>query len=189
MRITNPRVAARGGLAGIFASLLIYGLAAAADPPAVSGDAASGVWTPKELYFQYQGFTTHYSCDGLTDKIKHVVRELGARGDFQVHPSGCSSPDGRPDPFPGVTIKMSVLQPAPDGAAGSVPAHWQRVDLKLDKDPVWEAGDCELLEQVKQKLLPLFATRNVDFASNCVPHQLYLGTRLATDLLIPDKRG
>ncbi|MDE2136789.1 MAG: hypothetical protein KGJ68_05085 [Gammaproteobacteria bacterium] len=173
---------------------MLLGLpAGAADTGAAAAapEAQPAVWAQKQLNFLFQGFTTHYSCDGLEDKIKHVVKELGARGDFQVHSFGCAEPYGRPDPFPSVSIKMSVLQPAPAGTAATevVAAHWQRTDLHLDKDPVWEAGDCELLEQIKQKLLPLFATRNVDFASNCVPHQLELGTRLSADLLVPDKRG
>lgn len=160
------------------------------DGTTAPGDAQSAVWTHKQLHFLFQGFTAHYSCDGLEDKIRHVVQELGARGDFQVHSAGCASPLGRPDLFPAVNIKMSVLEPAPDNAAPAdlVGAHWKRVDLRLDRDAVWEAGDCELLEQIKQKILPLFATRKVEFTSNCVPHQLALGTSLAAELLVPDPK-
>jgi hypothetical protein len=163
---------------------------AAAESGAAPADAQSAVWMPKQLHFLFQGFTAHYSCDGLEDKIRHVLKELGARSDLEVHSSGCGSPLGRPDPFPAVNIKMSVLEPAADGAAATNPvaARWRRVDLHLERDPVWEAGDCELLEQIKQKILPLFATRNVDFQSNCVPHQAMLGTRLSADLLVADAK-
>jgi hypothetical protein len=174
--------------AAVVLALPVWATAAeTATPPA---DAQPAVWTAKELTFVFMGFTAHYSCDGLLDKIRHVLGELGARSDFKVAYYGCSSPFGRPDPFPGVRIKMQVLQPAGanEPSAELVGAHWRRVDLHLDKDPVWEASDCELLEQIKQKILPLFATRNVDFASNCVPHQAYLGTRLAADLLFPDPK-
>lgn len=163
--------------------------AGAADSAAAPADAQAAVWTPKELTFVFMGFTAHYSCDGLRDKIRHVLGELGARRDFKVEYYGCSSPFGSPDPFPGVRIKMQVLQPADDKSADAVSARWQRVDLHLDKDPVWEASDCELLEQIKQKILPLFTARNVDFASNCVPHQASLGTRLSADLLLPAPNG
>lgn len=156
-----------------------------------SGDAVAAVWAPRQLHFVFLGFTAHYSCDGLQDKMRHVLTELGAQRGFEVSFAGCSSPLGRPDPFPGVNIKMNVLQLADprDTGAQVVGAHWRKVDLHLEKDPVWEAGDCELLEQIKQKILPLFATRNVDFASNCVPHQVYLGTRLSADLLVPDAKS
>ena len=164
------------------------GAAEGAAPPA---DAQPAVWAPKELHFVFMGFTAHYSCDGLRDKIQRVLGELGARDGFRVAYAGCSAPFGKPDPFPGVRINMQVLQPAGanEKSGDVVGAHWRRVDLHLDKDPVWEASDCELLEQIKQKILPLFATRNVDFASNCVPHQAYLGTRLAADVLVPDPKG
>jgi hypothetical protein len=188
MCIPNLKVVRQTALAAV--ALVIPVWAGAADTAATPTDARSAVWTPKELTFVFMGFTAHYSCDGLRDKIQHVLGELGARSDFKVDYYGCSSPFGSPDPFPGVRIKMQVLQPAGanDRSADVVGAHWQRVDLHLDKDPVWEASDCELLEQIKQKILPLFATRNVAFASNCVPHQAYLGTRLSADLLFPDRK-
>lgn len=164
-----------------------FGAESAASP----AGGQSAVWTPKELTFVFMGFTAHYSCDGLRDKIEHVLRELGARDGFKVDYAGCSTPFGKPDPFPGVRIRMQVLQPsgASDKSADVVGAHWRRVDLHLDRDPVWEASDCELLEQIKEKILPLFTTRNVDFASNCVPHQAQLGTRLAAEVLLPDPKG
>ena len=188
MWIPSVKVARRTALAAMMA-LPVW--AAAAETAAAPADTQPAVWKPKELTFVFMGFTAHYSCDGLRDKVRHVLGELGARSDFKVDYYGCSSPFGSPDPFPGVRIKMQVLQPAAtsDKSTDVVGAHWQRVDLHLDKDPVWEASDCELLEQIKQKILPLFATRQVDFASNCVPHQAYLGTRLAAELLFPDPKG
>jgi hypothetical protein len=164
--------------------------AVAADDGATPGQAQPAVWTPKELTFVFMGFTAHYSCDGLRDKISHVLGELGARSDFKVDYYGCPSGFGKPDPFPAVRIKMQVLQPAgaDDKGTGVIGAHWRRVDLHLEKDPVWEAADCELLEQIRQKILPLFAPRKVDVASNCVPHQAYLGTRRGAELLFPDSK-
>ena len=67
----------------------------------------------KATTFVYQGFTTHYSCDGLLDKVRGVLLDFGARKEqLKVVPLGCSSSGGRPDPFPGVRMKMRVLQPA-----------------------------------------------------------------------------
>jgi hypothetical protein len=186
----NSRTVRQAALAAVAALLASVAAGADAQGTAAPGNAAAAVWTPKQLHFVFLGFTAHYSCDGLQDKIRHVLIELGARPDLEVTFAGCSSPLGRPDPFPGVNIKMSVLQPADpkDTSAQIVGAHWRKVDLHLDKDPVWEASDCELLEQIKERILPLFATRNVEFASNCVPHQAYLGTRLSAELLFPDSK-
>jgi hypothetical protein len=165
-------------------------------PPA---DAVPAVWMAKELSFVYQGFTSRYSCDGLFEKMRRVLLELGARDDLDVSRYGCTAATGSPDPFPGVRIKMNVLTPAPaanaspaDGRppAATVPAQWKKVDVRLNRDPVYEAGDCELIEQIKQKILPQFTTRNVEFSSNCVPHQLSAGgTWLRAEVLITDQKG
>ena len=156
------------------------------------------VWTPKQTRFVYMGFTSRFSCDGLADRMRKVLLLLGARKDLQVSPGPCASPYGRPDPFPGVTIKMNVLQPA-DGKgaqddkapAQTVPAHWKMVDVNsaLARDPLWQAGQCELLEQIKQAILPMFSARNVHYQSNCIPNQLEVGaTQLKAEMLIADSQ-
>jgi hypothetical protein len=138
-----------------------------------STESVPAVWADKELNFVYQGFTTKYSCDGLRDKMRSVLLDLGAeKKTLKVMQMGCSSPSGRPDPFPGVRAKLRVLQPASDSAANqAVVAHWKPVDLKLRDSIGTDSGECELVEQIRQKVLPLFAARNVELRTNCIPHQ------------------
>src|SRR5690349_4550812 len=50
----------------------------------------SAVWTPKQVTFVYQGFTTRYSCDGLRDKLRDLLLKLGARKDLQVEETACA---------------------------------------------------------------------------------------------------
>ena len=170
---------------GAFALALASGFAAA--QPADSGESQTqAVWTPKEASFTYAGFTTKYSCEGLVSQVRSVLLSLGARrSDLVVTGTGCLEA-GRPAPFPGVKVRMKVLEPASGAASDTVPAHWKPVQVRLDRDPVAEAGQCELVEQIKQKLLPLFSTRDVEFKPNCVPHQLHPnGTRLRAEVLMP----
>jgi hypothetical protein len=170
--------------------------AAEAGPASASASAAAGegqpaVWTEKELTFVYLGFTTKYSCDGLRDKVRGVLLDLGAqKKDLKVQQLGCSSSMGRPDPFPGVRVKMRVLQPAsgtPDDKQTPVAAHWKPVDLKLRDSFTTDSGECELVEQIRHKIVPLFAARNVDLKTNCIPHQA-TATRptLRLEVLAPD---
>ena len=196
MRFSNPGagIALSVFAAGTVAALLtVTAWAAPVESGAPAVRAESAVWTPRELSFVYQGFTTTYSCDGLQDKVRSILLELGAREDLKVTETPCAQL-GRPEPFPGVRIKMNVLQPAADESATagtqSVPAHWKRVDLTPDRDAVSAAGECELIEQVRQSILPLFATRNVEYSSNCVPHQLQNGAaRLRAEVLVPDPKN
>ena len=194
-KLTTAARAATLTLLAVFLSAPLFAADAAAS--------VSAVWTPKEMRFVYLGFTSKFSCDGLADRMRNVLLLLGARKDLQVSPSGCSTPFGRPDPFPGVMIRMNVLEPADQahsekatgGASSSntsaapVPAHWKMIDVNaaLAKDPLWQAGQCELLEEVKQSVLPKFSTRNVSYQSTCVPNQLSVGaTQLRAEVLVPD---
>lgn len=162
--------------------LLGCGVAVADETPVQAG------WTPREFRFTYQGFTAKYSCDGLSGRIKEVLLLLGARKqDLNVAPTGCTDGFGRATLFPGVAVKMSVLVPLDDKSApGTTPVAtvWRNVDVPRTQ-PLAAAGDCELTEQIKQSILPLFTTRNVEYRSTCVPHQLTPGgTTLKADVLV-----
>ena len=172
-------------------------LAAAAVAGAPAAESAAqpefAVWTPKEAEFTYMGFTTHYTCDGLRDAVRDMLLQLGARkSDLKVTEQPCSGQPDRPNPFPGVRIKMSVLQPAPAQIGADtqvVEAHWKPVKLPYRETGINAAGQCELLEQFNQKIMPLFTTRNVDLRATCVPHQLEpLGTKLQAEVLVTDQK-
>jgi hypothetical protein len=148
------------------------------------------VWTAKPLHFTFMGFTAKYSCDGLADRMRGILLLLGARPDLKLTPVGCSGGFGRPTQFPGVSGTVNVLEPV--GEKGPAPdqkplaAHWQQVVVAPRGEPLHAAGDCELSEQVKTSILPLFATRNIAYNSTCIPHQLTVGgTQLAADVLVP----
>ena len=189
------RFRARFIVPGVVACVLGAPLWAAEDAPAPAGEPQSAVWTEKELTFVYQGFTTHYSCDGLRDKVRGVLLDLGAeKKGLKVMELGCSSPTGRPDPFPGVRVKMRVLQPvgSPDAAKAADPtpvaAHWRPLDLKLRDNFTTGSGECELVEQIRHNIVPLFATRNVDLQTTCIPHQATAARPiLKMEVLVPDE--
>ncbi len=148
------------------------------------------VWALRRVTFFYQGFTTRYSCGGLRDQIRHMLRKAGARH-LEVREYGCSKPVGV-DPFPGVRVVMQVLVPVSsehgDKAGPVILAHWQRIVLMPSNAGFEEQGNCELIEQFKVTFLPLFTTRRISYGSNCVPHQLTLGTHLSAEVLMPDIR-
>jgi hypothetical protein len=175
-----------GALLGLIALVILGTASVRADDGGVQA-----VWTPKKLQFTYLGFTSRYSCDGLSDKLKQVLLDLGARADLKVTATGCSGGFGRPSRFPGVAATVQVLEPLIDQNPGPdtkvIPAHWKKVVVAPKGDPLKAAGDCELTEQIKQRILPMFSTRNIDYASNCIPNQLQVGgTRLSSDVLIAD---
>jgi hypothetical protein len=160
--------------------------------PAAAAPGPSAHWVERKLDYTYMGFTSKYSCDGLEDNVRQVLLALGARkADLKIHSLGCTRFNG-PEPFPGVSASFWVLEPlTPDqvskvGDNGANASQWQSVDLTRLNGAQWDQGQCELLEQMKQKVLPLFTSRNVDFHSSCFPHSVSLGEiQFKADVLRP----
>jgi hypothetical protein len=176
---------------------LIVGSAAAVadeanDQSADTSAPTSAKWAARKLHFTYMGFTSHYSCDGLRGQMTSILQELGVRDDLVVKSTGCTRFEG-PEEFPGVDATFSVLVPAGSsekGAAGSpaVAARWETVTLDSDATRRTGQGECELIEQVKQYVLPLFTTRNLSYSTHCFPHSDSLaGARLSVEVLRPVK--
>ena len=163
-------------LAGLAACVALRAAAAEEQLPAV--------WKPHELSFDYNGFTTRYSCEGLRDKVEQALVALGARRDLAVTPYPCARP-GEPELFPSLRIKLWALAPAEGAGAGqAVDARWKTISLggpgKLD------VGDCELAEQIRDEILPLFTIRNLNSRVLCVPHQQVAGgVALTLEVLVP----
>jgi hypothetical protein len=181
-------------VAGLGAASALSAASAAdtAAVPAVSVAPPAAQWVERKLDYTYSGFTTHYSCDGLRDTVRDVLLALGARKqDLKVQSRGCSRLQG-PEPFPGVAATFSVLVPVTPDEIGKVgntapqPTQWHTVDLvKLNRSGRDQAP-CELLEQLKDKALPLFTSRNLAFQSVCVPHQITPGEiQFRVDVLGP----
>jgi hypothetical protein len=157
---------------------LLISSAVVADP-ASAGE--PGVWQKHQYSFAFLGFTSTYSCDGLADKLKLLLIAAGARHDVKSRPGACATGFGRPDKFARADLTFFTLAPgaadaasgAADTAAGGKPVDgiWRPVAF-ADRSPrELGTGDCELVEQFRSNVLPMFTTRNVDNHTTCIPHQ------------------
>jgi hypothetical protein len=85
---------------------------------------------------------------------------------------------------------MKTLAPADSvkaPASAPISAHWIPVEIGRGPKLDLSAGDCELLEQVRDDLLPLFSARKATMDMNCIPHQQTAGSlRLTVEVLIAD---
>ncbi len=166
-------------------------LASAADQP------QPAKWVSRDVNYTYQGFTSQYSCDGLQHNVVTILHALGARkSDLKIQITPCTAPGVSQISFsPGVRGTISVLVPATAdevsrGDPDIVPAHWQTTNVLQAKNLDTRRGSqCELLEQSKRLLLPLFSTRNLDFSSDCLPNQTAIGDiTFKVDVLQPDAK-
>ncbi len=154
----------------------------------------SGVWQEHKYSFTFMGFTTTYCCDGLADKLKLLSIASGARADAKARAGACASGFGRPDKFAQADLTFYTLAPtdangapaeSPPAAAPTakspaatapavtvaVPATWRSVALAARNPRELATGDCELVEQFRNNVLPMFTTRNIQDQTTCVPYQ------------------
>lgn len=180
--------------AALLASALPARFAPAAEPSEASSQAVpiKAKWVTRKLNYIYQGFTAHYTCDGLQGEVTSILKKLGAGEDLSVRRIGCTRLEG-PEPSPGVNATFSVLVPA-DSAEQAAPdskvvmARWESVTLQGSTPLRSNAPGCELIEDAKKRFLPLFTTQNVKFSSDCFPHTASISSsRLSVDVLRPLK--
>jgi hypothetical protein len=147
--------------------------------PAV-GSPFPAVWKEQHLEFTYDGRTARYSCQGLRDKMRSLLLDLGARRDLQVALLGCdeSAPLGRG--YVGPRLSLIFSSPAlPDAGAKSlrpgdltaVDARYEAFTLTSDAFRNYGVGDCELVEEFAREILPHLSARNVKQDITCVPYQ------------------
>ena len=161
-------------LGALIASGSLTYRAARADDAASPTPSEPGVWQQHQYSFAFMGFTSTYSCDGLASKLKLLLIASGARPDAKSNAGACASEFGRPDKFARADLTFFTLTPASDSPSDSQTANgtWRSVALTAHRPRDLGTGDCELVEQFKTNVLPMFTTRNIDNHTTCVPHQL-----------------
>jgi len=191
---------------------LLPGGAGAAEPDAP--EPVQAIWKNQEFSFYFQSQTTFYSCSSLEAKLKRIFSALGARKpQVKVRSVDCQSGPVR---MPRVTVNMTAPVEATEQALAerdkskskrelaarvrgeqedpaelaAFPAEWKLVSLSrgaVDLEP----GDCELIDELRRKVLPKLAIRMVKDNTHCTPQQLTLGqpqleVRALTALPKPD---
>jgi hypothetical protein len=163
-------------------------------------DAASAVWKTQEIQFNYFGFTSTYTCDGLRDRVRAILQQVGADKDMKVSTFGCGAMD-RPTRLPSLKIVLSTPVPAtPENIAAiskqaeeqasdkkskgkqpqradttdQFPAIWRTVDFRKSNVQA-RSGDCELMEQLRDQVFKKLSVRIVDDHLNCIPNQISIG--------------
>jgi hypothetical protein len=170
--LSSRFAAGRASLAVLLAgAVFLLSAASRADDDAAEG--GSGTWQSHKYSFQFLGFTSTYSCDGLADKLRIVLLAAGARSDVKSQPGACASGFGRPDRFARADLTFYTLAPTDPSAAasGAVKGIWRPVTFAARRPRELGIGDCELMEQFRQQVLPMFTTRNVINNTTCIPHQ------------------
>jgi hypothetical protein len=126
------------------------------------------------MSFQYLGFTSTYSCDGLAEKLRLLLQSSGARSDVKSEPGACAYGYGVPDKFASADLTFYTLSPEsapPSPGLKPVEGLWKPVAIAARSPQQLGTGDCELVKQYREQVLKLFTTRALDDHSSCIPYQ------------------
>jgi hypothetical protein len=175
---------------GVFWSLAVMAAqncaAAAAPQPAaqpgapVAGIPVAAVWREQHLDFFYVGRTSRYSCDGLRDKVRAMLLDLGARRDLKIEAIGCEDTGQMRarSPAPSLNITFSApalpdrtVKPLHEGDLSATDARFESFTIASDTFRNLGFGDCELVEEFTHQILPKLVTRALKSDITCVPHQ------------------
>jgi hypothetical protein len=162
-----------------------------------SPEPVQAIWKDQEFAFYFQSQTTFYSCSSLEAKLERILKALGATSRVKVRSVDCQSGPVR---MPRVIVNVRApVEATPQALAerdkskgkrelaarvrgekedpealAPFPAQWKHVALKRGEVNL-EPGDCELIDELRRKVLPKLAVRLVKDGTHCTPHQLTLG--------------
>lgn len=156
--------------------------AAATPQPAtpVTGIPMAAVWREQHLDFYYIGRTSRYSCDGLRDKVRAMLLDLGARRDLKIAALGCEDSGATRvnSPVPRLTITFSApslpdpsVKPLHEGDLSATDARFESFTIASDAFRNLGFGDCELVQEFSHQILPRLVTRALKRDIACVPYQ------------------
>jgi hypothetical protein len=170
----------------VLAALTAAGALILALPSGAADDATLGVWQKHEYTLHFMGFTTTYSCDGLEEKMRELLLWAGARSDAKSSASGCDRGFGMPSKFASADVTFYTLATAPAGTGDAIAATWRKVLWVPHRPQQLGEGDCELVEQFRDQVLPMFTTRAVNNRTHCQPHEVNPGDLdLGFEVLVP----
>lgn len=164
-------------------------------------DPVEAVWKAQRLEFYYRSLDTLYSCAGLEEKTRIILSQLGARGRIALRRVRCrdfsrlvrievfmeSPVVATPENIRDITRYDSedlliarvrgVSLPSPEDLE-RFPAEWKTVTFR---------GDCALVQQLRQQVLPKMSVQIINDTKRSVCSQG--SPRLAVLALVPTNDG
>ena len=191
-----------------FAAAIV--LCAAAPALAESPDSAheeevQAVWKTLRIEFRYDDGQTIYNCGSLRKKLATILQVLGAHEHIRIQSEHCDEL-GR-SRF--TVVLASPVEAAEENVRALTsytteqlliartrgmrlpgaedlqrfPAHWRTVSFARDRDMRLAPGDCELVRQLKQQILPHLSVRIVRDNLRC-ESPTFVNPRLTVAALI-----
>lgn len=204
----RPRSFPRRWRSALAAAIVIAPTWVMANP---SEEEVTAVWKAQQLNFEYRGYNTMYSCQSLEDKVEIILRTVGARDNVRLQSYVCNEQIGiarfqismqspviaseenireltARDSKDELVARVNGVQLASAADLERFPAVWKKVSFARDRYMRLERGDCELVEQLRQQILPRMSVQIVKDNIRCSSAMGNIGSpRLTVSALVPAK--
>jgi len=153
--------------------------------------AQAATWQQHHEILTFRAYTSEYTCDGIRSKVREILLYLGARrDDLKIVVSGCGPSEFPTGGLAPINVEFSTLAVTSDASQASVvPGHWTQTKI-LPRSPNFiDAGDCELIAQMRQLLSTDFAWQNLDYKALCTPHDVSVNSFELQGLVLKMSRG
>jgi hypothetical protein len=155
------------------AAALAPGMAVLAADPATPAANEISVWEQHQSHIDYYSQTRSYGCEVLEQKVRKLLRQLGARADLQVQASGCAAGTFSPSHVGTLNVTFYALAPSSTpAAADGVPSRWVTVDISPQQSRFLDGGDCELMRSMQAALSKDLSWRALQYTTSCFPGTL-----------------
>lgn len=156
-------------------------------------DVIEAVWKAQQINFTYQAGSTFYTCEGLHNKLRAILKRVGARDTLVIRLRGSCGDMSTSVPVQ-ITLESPVEAtaenlreltsytgrdellgkirgevPATEHDLPRFPATFQTVSFARDRSLKLAEGDCELVQQVRREVLQQLSVRVLYDGLGCSP--------------------
>lgn len=152
-------------------------------------DYTPAIWKAQSVEFAYRGTATAYSCSTLQQRLEAILRSVGARDTLSVVMHRCTDQSDAyvqinlqsPVPATDEHVAAATRHDSRDALVARVraeslvtaesierfPAEWRTISMSRDKELRLDAGDCELVKQLRREVFPRMSIRIVHDNLRC----------------------
>jgi hypothetical protein len=122
-------------------------------------------WVTHDINVDLQSLPQRYYCDEIQQKLRDVLLALGARSNLTVAASRCEIGSRSPT----VRVRFSLPEPPGRDSQGAMVIQTTAALVRIEAGhpASLQAGDCELMRQIREKMLAPVLHNAMNFNLNC----------------------
>ncbi len=149
-------------------------------------ETVSANWEAHQVKFNFFGYNSMYTCDGISAAVRSLLIAFGARDDARVE-ARCTGMVSEIEQRHTLLLAFAVpvIADSSEFKAETFPAEWREVRIGRNRPRGLGNADCELVEQFHAQVLTRLRARNIKKKSRCHFGSVRQSPNLSLTLLMP----